>query len=225
MSYTDQKISELKDDLTSRHLSHEEIFQKHIVDGDTYFFQSVLGDKSKEYQVKSLIAGYLGVHIHEVIFVGSAKLGYSLNPKNLYREFDSKFRSTRLTKDKSDLDIAVVSNSLFNSISHSIFEYTDAFRDKWTQNEYYFGGKEDAFGVPICFKYFEYFSKGWFRPDMKPKGYEFCITKTFEQMKKELFDNFRRKTGLGIYQDWYFFKNYHINNLKALSYRVETEII
>jgi hypothetical protein len=225
MNQTDQRIQELKGDLTVGKLSYEEIFQKHIVDGNTYFFSSVISDNSKEYQTKSLIASYLGVHIHEVIFVGSAKLGYSLNPKNLYNKFDSKFQATKQNKHKSDLDIAVISNALFNNIGHNIFDYTDSFKNKWFDSEYYFGERLKEFNVPIYFKYFEYFTKGWFRPDMKPKGYEFCVSKTFEELKKELFSSFKRKTGLGIYQDWHFFKHYHINNLKALAYQVKTDVI
>jgi len=219
------KINDLKSDLVRGYLSYDEIFQKHIVDGNTFFFQSFLGDVSKEYKAKTIIADYLGVHIHEVIFVGSAKLGFSLNPRNLFNEFDSKFQMTKLNKDKSDLDIAIVSTRLFDHISKNIFDYTDAFRNKWDDNEYYNGERLNDFNVPICFKYFEYFSKGWFRPDMKPRGYEFCIKNSYEDMKRTLFENFKRKVGLGIYQDWHFFKHYHINNLKSLSYRVKTDTI
>jgi hypothetical protein len=60
---------------------------------------------------------------------------------------------------------------------------------------------------------------------MKPKGYDFCVKNSFEELKKNLFDNFKRRTGLGIYQDWYYFKHYHINNLKSLSYQVKTDTI
>lgn len=220
-----QRVEEFKIDLIKGRLTYEEIFQKHIVDGNTFFFQSHLGNIAQEYQTKSLIANFLGVSIHEIIFVGSAKLGYSLNPKNLFNEFDSKFNVTKINKDKSDLDIAIVSNSLFNNITKNIFDYTDAFKNKWDQNEYYFGDKLNDFKVPICYKYFEYFSKGWFRPDMKPQGYEFCVKNTFEELKRNLFANFKRKSGIGIYQDWHFFKHYHINNLKSLSYRVKTETL
>lgn len=222
---TKEKIADFKLDISSEVLSQEEIFQKHIVDGNTYFFEAFIKDLSKEYKIKSLIADYLGVHIHEVIFVGSAKLGFSLNPKNLFNEFDAKFALSKKNRDKSDLDVAIVSKELFESIGKHIFEYTDAFKYKWKENEYYFGDKLNDFDVPICFKYFEYFSKGWFRPDMKPKGYDFCLKNSFEELKRELFNEFKRSTGLGIYQDWHFFKHYHINNLKNLHYRVKTETL
>lgn len=225
MLSTQQKINDLKFDLLKGKLSLEEVFQKHIVDGNSYFFTTFLKDEVKEYKTKTLIADFLGVHISEVIFVGSAKLGYSLNPKSLFNEFDSKFNSTKIRRDKSDLDVAIVSNTLFNNIKKSVFDYTNAFHEKWNDNEYYFGERLEAFKVPICFKYFEYFTRGWFRPDMKPIGYEFCVKESFEELKRQLFQQFYRKTGIGIYQDWHFFKHYHISNLKNLSFRVKTETI
>jgi len=217
------RIAELKTDLIKSTLTYEEIFQKHIVDGNTFFFNDYLNDKAKEYKTKSLIAEYLGVHIHEIIFVGSSKLGYSLNPQNLFNEFDSKFKATKLIKDKSDLDIAIVSENCFDSISEHIFEYTNAFKTKWEKNDYYSGDRLLDFSVPLCYKYFEYFSKGWFRPDMQPSGYDFCVKNSFQELKRKFFVDFNRKIGLGIYKNWYFFKHYHIKNIRTLSYRVKTE--
>lgn len=219
------KIDELKLDLIKDRLSYEEIFQRYLVDGNTYFFSTFIGDTNKEYKTKSLIADFFGVHIHEVVFVGSGKTGFSLNPKNLFNEFDNKFRSSNIIKDKSDLDIAIISPNLFDALSESIFNYTDSFKNKWTENEYYNGNKLEAFDVPICYKYFEYFSKGWFRPDMKPMGFEFCVNNSYQELKRKLYIEYGRKIGIGIYKNWYFFKDYHVNNLKNLYYKVKTDII
>jgi hypothetical protein len=184
-----------------------------------------LKDLEKEYLIRSIIANHLGVHINEVIFVGSAKLGFSLNPTNLFNKFDSKYEISRINKDKSDLDIAIVSYDLFEYISKGIFNYTDSFRFNWKENEFYFGDKLTRFSVPINYKYFEYYSKGWFRPDFKPRGYEFCPKESYETLKRKIFYEFKRKMSLGIYKDWFYFKNYHINNLNTLSMRVQSEII
>lgn len=220
-----KKIDELKLDLIKDRLSHEEIFQRHIVDGGTYFFTEVIRDINKEYKTKTLIADFFGVHIHEVVFVGSGKTGFSLNPKNLFNEFDAKFRATSLTRDKSDIDIAIISSTLFDSLSVSIFDYTDSFKNKWSENEFYKGEKLKEFDVPICYKYFEYFSRGWFRPDMKPKGFELCSKGTYQELKRTLYHQYGRKIGIGIYKNWAFFKDYHMHNLKSLYFKVKTEII
>ena len=219
------RIQCLKSDLQKSTLSHEEIFQKHIVNGDNYFFSEIIKDLDREYKIKSVIAEYLGTHINEVVFVGSCKLGYSLKPKNMFNEFDFQFKQTSIRKDKSDLDIAIISSTLFDSIGKSVFNYTDSFKNKWTENEYYKTESITDFNVPICYKFFEYYSKGWFRPDMRPRGFEFCVKNSFEELKRLLYKEFNRKVGIAIYKDWFYFKDYHINNLKILSHRVKTDII
>ncbi|SKA46716.1 hypothetical protein SAMN04488128_10810 [Chitinophaga eiseniae] len=221
MNVVNDKITGFKKDVLNQYLSPEELFQRYVVDGNTYFFEHVLNDVQKEYKIKSLIASYLGVHIHEVIFVGSGKLGFSLNPQHPWTRFDSKYERTRVFRDKSDLDIAVVSRSLFENIGRGIHEFTNGFKIKWENNVY----NKNPSQIPLHYKYCEYFSKGWFRPDMKPDGFEFCIKDSFTQLKGELFTEFNRRTGLGIYQDWYYFKHYHIENIKSLALKVETTVI
>lgn len=225
MEHIQEKIADFKNDLIKENLTHEQIFQRHIVDGKSYFFHDILNDYQREYKTRSLIASYLNVHIQEVIIVGSSKLGYSLSPDNLFRPFDSKFVKSKQLKDKSDIDVAVISNSLFEDLSKRIFEYTNSFKVKWDENEYYFGHKKNLYGIPIYLKYFEYFSKGWFRPDMKPKGFEFCIKDGYQGLKSKIFSHFNRSLGLGVYKDWYYFKHYHIANIKTLSHRIKSDIL
>jgi hypothetical protein len=225
MTIIEERLVSLKNDLRSEILSMEQMFQKHIVDPQSYYFISVLGDVGKEYEIRELVAKSLGVHLNEVVIVGSAKLGYSLNPKKLYNLFDAKFKETSTIRDKSDLDIAVISPELFKDLNIRIYDFTNSFKTKWVENEYYNGEKIKVFEVPINYKFFEYHTKGWFRPDFKPKGFEFCINSTFEDLKKSIIDITGRKVGLGIYKNWYFFKNYHIENLKRLQIQMKREIL
>lgn len=165
------------------------------------------------------------MHINQVKVVGSGKLGFSLNPKNLFNPFDKLFLQTKKKKDKSDLDIAVISNDLFEFIGKSLFEYTNYYRKKWEYNEFYDVHSAKDFNVPICYKFFEYFTKGWFRLDFKPVGFDFCEEGSFEELKQKVQSLTGRKIGLGIYQDWYYFKHYHMNNLNFLKNKVKTDII
>lgn len=225
MKIIQENVDVLKADLRNGYLSYEQIFQKHIVDGTSYFFEHLLKDSYREYKLRHLVAEYLEVHIHEVIIVGSSKLGYSLSPKNAFRHFDEEFRRTKNHRSKSDLDIAVVSDRLFDNLTKRVFEYTDSFRTKWIENEYYFDDRLSKLGMPVYLKYFEYASKGWFRPDMKPKGFEFCSLDGYQSLTQKIFAEFRRKLGLGVYKDWYFFKHYHIDNIKRLSNKLKVDII
>ncbi len=225
MITTAERIDSLKTDLRNESLSFEQLFQKHIVDSQCFFFNSIIKDTKKEYEIRGLIANSLGVHINEVIIVGSAKLGFSLSPKKLYNEFDSKFNQTKIFRDKSDLDIAVISPDLFKDLNIRIYNYTNSFKFKWHENEYYNGSKLNDFNVPINYKFFEYHTKGWFRPDFKPRGFEFCTNSSYENLKKQIIDTTGRKIGLGIYKNWFFFKNYHIENLKILQTLMKSEIV
>ena len=217
-----KKIDLFKEDLLKGKLTLEEIFQKYIVDGNAYLFQQHLGDPDKEYQIKSIIADHLDVHIHEIVFVGSGKLGFSLKPKNLFNLFDEKFSQTKVNSDKSDLDIAVISSNLYNSIGKSMHEYTDSFKNKWLSNEYH---QKNEFDVPLCYKYFEYFSKGWFRPDMKPTGFEFCVINSYPKLQSKLYILLKRKASIGIYSEWHYFKHYHVQHLEHLTKLINTTTI
>lgn len=225
MTTTTERIDSLKTDLRNESLSFEQLFQKHIVDIQSFYFNTILQDTGKEYEIRELIANSLGVHINEVVIVGSAKLGFSLNPNKLYNEFDAKFNRTSVIRDKSDLDIAVISPDLFKELNIRIYDFTNSFKVKWKENEYYNGDKINGFEVPINYKFFEYHTKGWFRPDFKPSGFEFCINNTFEGLKKQIIDITGRRLGLGIYKNWFFFKNYHIENLKRLQLLMQREIL
>lgn len=219
------RINHLKKDLLNEKLSMEQLFQKHVVDIPTYFFSEILNDTAKEYKIRELVANALEVHINEVLVMGSAKLGYSLSPKKTYRDFDHIYNQTRAKKDKSDLDIAIISNDYFSDVSIKLYQFSNSYRTKWKANEYYNGAKLRDFDVPINHKLFEYHIKGWFRPDFKPIGFEFCINKTFEELKKEILHLTGRKTGLAIYKNWFYFKSYHIENLNRLQSSMKTEIL
>ena len=58
-------------------------------------------------EVRSYIAYYLNISPKEVTIVGSARVGYSLTNKEWGREF---------IPSKSDLDFAIISNSLYNDL-------------------------------------------------------------------------------------------------------------
>ncbi|MCB0725531.1 MAG: hypothetical protein KDC73_12615 [Ignavibacteriae bacterium] len=224
----DEKITLFKEDIKSQKLSPEEVFQKHIIDGNSFFYEVYQNDLDSEYKAKKTITDFLITDINNIRIIGSAKLGYSLKPNNLFKLFDAKYEETNQNKDKSDIDIAIIDDIVFERISKKLFEYTNSYSmsERWSENEYYNGNKLDRFeGIPLCFKYFEYYTKGWFRPDMKPQGFEICDNSNYEELKKIFFMNHKRKISLAIYKNWFYFKDYHLNNIKSLSFRIQSEVI
>ncbi len=218
-----QRLENFKKDVSLGKLSREEIFQKYLIDGIPYFFEEYISKPEMEGALKTEISLAFSVDLHEVITVGSGKLGFSLNPKNLFSEFDSLYSTTKLNKDKSDIDIAVISNSLYEGIGKRMYNYTGAYREKWRSNEYYSEERAKQFPVPICYKYFEYFTKGWFRPDFKPNGFEFCANGGYEDLKRSLYRQINRRVRIAIYQNWFYFMDYHVSNIKNLEIKLKTQ--
>lgn len=54
------------------------------------------------------IAELIGVHATELLVVGSAQLGYSISPKQIFKPF-----TQNNSPDSSDIDLAVVNHQLF----------------------------------------------------------------------------------------------------------------
>lgn len=223
MDIVKDKIESFKKDLVI--LEYDELFQKYVVDGESFYF-SVIDRKVREYELKILIAKYFDISVREIIIVGSSKMGFSLKPSNLFNEFDFRYKQTSLRKDKSDIDIAIVSPELFRLKLREAFDFTNSYTVKWNYNEYYTKVYADSrFDVSINYKFFEYNSKGWLRPDFKPNGFEFCVNGSYEKLKNDIFKLIGRKIGIGVYSDWYYFRSYHIENIKRLSFQAKTNVI
>ncbi len=77
------------------------IVRKHILDGIPYLYRN---DYSQYFHLKEILSEKLGVHTQDLAIVGSARTGFSLNPYHIGRAFS----------DKSDVDIVVVSDKLFD---------------------------------------------------------------------------------------------------------------
>ena len=83
----------------------EEIYNELYISGDVWLFKKLFKDNwFLQYdEFKKYIAKKLDVHYNNVGIVGSAKLGFSLNPQKDYKAFD----------ETSDVDIIIVSQRLF----------------------------------------------------------------------------------------------------------------
>ena len=199
----DNGLMKFKDDCLN--LDVELVTQKYLVDGTSSFFK-LYYDEHEEFLFKSKIASSLGVHIRDVAIVGSGKLGFSIKPEKgigvyLFKSFDEDFKKDN-TKKKSDLDVAIVSNSLFDDQLIKLYEHTDCYITAE------FNGKvKNQFG--------SYILKGWLRPDKLPIGYD--ITESIEGTKKSLSDKYKRDVNIGIYKSWYYFEKYHQNNINNIN--------
>lgn len=153
------------------------VFQKYIAFGDSYIINPDL-----YFELKSDISIKFGIHSTQVILVGSAKLGFSIAPKKRYQHFG----------DESDLDVAVVSQDLFDRLWSIAFDY-------WKVSGDWYRGTN----------FRDYLFRGWVRPDFLPPN---------TQYSKDWFEYFRQltssqkfgpfKISAGFYRSWQFLESY-----------------
>ena len=168
------RITAFKEDLDK--LSDNVMVQKHISFGESYILSS-----DQYFELKQDVSEKFRTHSSQVILVGSAKLGFSIAPEKRFRPFG----------DDSDLDVAIISDVLFDSLWAEAFEF-------WTYRRHW--ASQDAFQ--------NYLFRGWLRPDCLPS----------EESKNQWFEFFRELTGsekygrykisAGVYKSWRFFESY-----------------
>ena len=151
---------------------------------------SILGPEM-ESSLRVRISRQFDIEASSVILVGSAKLGFSPKPGQYFKPFS----------DKSDIDIAIVSEQLFTQIWHEVFEMEQA-------GEYFNFEK---------FKHYHY--RGWIRPDKVPSGSVYRRCREWWDFFSELSsleDYSRLPVRGGLYFDHYFLRQYQLTGLLGL---------
>ncbi len=122
----------------------EEVVQKHILTGSPAALT-----EAEYFTLRHEVALHFGVQPVEVVLVGSSKTGFTLHQK----PGEDRPRYSRIGSS-SDLDIAVVSSSLFDRFWNAVFEYSQlsaAFRASNESEEFrrmLFRGWVDPRGLP-----------------------------------------------------------------------------
>ncbi len=222
MNEIEKRRTSFRADLYSSKHSTEWIFHKHILNKAPYIF---LEDPDKEHELAEIIKEYFNVDYKDFMIIGSAQMGYSLNPKKNYRDF---------TKN-SDIDIAIIDSKLFSDLKQELYSYTDGLNLEWIETQIHqkpqryinmkdIDKEEQRIIYGNQFSYYKYMAKGWFRADYKPDEFEICRNgKEFSEFQRIIYDRFSRMVGLAIYESWFFFINYHVRNLDTLKLNMEVE--
>jgi hypothetical protein len=101
-------------------------------------------------------------------------------------------------KKKSDLDIAIVSELLFDKLLLELYRQSNSY----TTDNLNWGNRKS-------FAY--YILKGWFRQDFMPLN--FIISPATDLVVKKYELKYKREVNIGIYKSWYYFESYHRNNI------------
>ena len=172
-----ERLDSFKNDLTL--MTVRAIIRKHIVFGECFALNN-----DRHYDLREKVATHFSLHPNEVLLVGSGKLGFSIAPTKRYQAFN----------DSSDIDIVLISSSLFDNIWMQVFNYKSDVG--YWENEQ---------------KFKEYLFKGWIRPDMLPPSRNFDLCKDwwefFENLSKS--DDYSRfKIRAGLYKSFHFLESY-----------------
>lgn len=181
------------------------IVQKYLIDGSSFFFDNI--QKGEEFEFKKDLALSLEVHIRDIVIVGSGKLGFSIKPEKdifplfyQFKKFDFDFEGD-IEKEKSDLDVAIVSGNLFDRLLVNLYKHTKSYSVINFE-----GSNKKLFA--------NYILKGWFRPDYSPKDY--ILTPEIQAAQEKYKMKYGRKINIGIYKSWFFFEKYHQNNINNI---------
>lgn len=179
------------------------LVQKYLIENETFFFTEIRS--GEEFEFKKDIAFKLDVHIRDIVIVGSGKLGFSLKPESgvdglyLFKEFDHDYKISNY-KDKSDLDIAVISSNLFDKEIKNLYNHTNYYRKEslWKEKN----------------SLAKYVLKGRLATRFLPLG--FLLTDELNSTQEKYQMNYGRVINIEIYKSWHFFETYHQENIKNI---------
>lgn len=195
----ERRLSQFKEDLSI--LSPIQIVRKHIIFGECCILSN-----HEYFDLRSEIADHFGVHPNEVLVVGSTKLGFSVVPNKQYRLF----------RDTSDIDVALVSSTLFDEFWKEVFRYEQEGGD-W----------------PEYTEFVDYFFRGWIRPDKLPESPIFPLRENWWNFFRAITNSGRYgdyKIAGGLYKSYFFLENYQkicvqecVNNLEENNADISNE--
>lgn len=196
MDEIDDLITEFKEKL-NQDFTEKDLIDRHLIFGTPYIFRD---DEGIYFTLKDKIATNFGVSCSEIYMVGSAKLGFSISPKKMWRKI----------KDDSDIDMVIISEKLFDEFWVDLLD----FRIELTSR---------SVGDDTNYKRFlEYFFKGWLRPDLFPFKYRNRNDwfNFFQSISYKDYD--KRKVTCAIFRNEHFFQKYHIQNIQNIR-KIRTE--
>jgi hypothetical protein len=197
-SWLDDAVGHFKNDLAGS--DDYQILIKYIFSSKIWYFQKYLGHDGASSnalmdELNEIVSKNFNVSFKDILVVGSAKTGFSMNPYNSLRKFD-------LGEKESDLDVAIVSNGLF---------------------DYYWQLLRNCFSVKSLVEY-DKISKGIFRgyisnhamtrvPEVRR---EFNSIKNTTTKKVAAALRIKHPINYRIYRSWFDLQDYHLAGIKQL---------
>lgn len=169
--------------------------RKYVLHGTPHVFK---GREDDYYEFRKRISNNFGIDFYEIYITGSAKLGFS------------PYKFTGFDYD-SDIDVALVSETLFGSIMERIAMFQMRFRQA-----------RDVIREPelkMYHQFLEYVAIGWIRPDKLPVSFQMRALKNewfgfFNRISYENSEAGNYKISGGIFKSYGHLERYIVSGLK-----------
>lgn len=163
------------------------------------------GDEDAYYEFRKRIANKFEINFHEVFITGSAKLGFSPFKNKLF-DLDS------------DIDVALISATLYDRIMSFIHDYQMELRE----NRKAVSDRE----LMRYHQFLEYGAIGWMRPDLLPTSFR------VDELKHDWFDYFdsishgksevgNYKVAAGAFKSYAHLERYTLDGLRSLRIKLQ----
>ncbi len=190
--------------------SLSEIVREYIFTGEPFAFQK---NPASMVKIRRHLTSRLPLAADNIFVIGSAKLGFSLNPDSYFHAFS----------DESDIDIAIVDTDLFDKVWLNLLDWhyprritgLDPINSKWAGDR-----KKDIYW-------------GWITPHkIRYEGLNFPKTlEPLRDLSAKWFDAFQsfsaytefvsRRMESRLYRSWDHALRYHVEGLRSLREFVE----
>lgn len=173
------------------------IVRKYIIHGTPFVFK---GNEDGYFEFRDHIANNYKMNFHEVLILGSAKLGYSYHKESVFSA-------------ESDIDVALVNQNLFERFCEDICDY------QYEKSKAFFTTTQEE--EKQYFRFLKYLVRGWMRPDLLPQRVK------LEAIRSEWFDFFNSisygrspvgnyiVTG-GVFKNYHYLERYYTESLLKL---------
>lgn len=180
-----------KAELNNELISDVAIIRKNLLHGNPIIFHE---DEEKYFYLKQKVANFFNVSTTKIIMIGSAKLGFSIAPKKLWKDFN----------EESDIDIVIISEEIFDLYWKELLDFNINTKVRTEQEDTNYRD------------FLEYFLKGWIRPDLFPFNYpkKDAWFEFFKSISYGKYGNY--KIAGAIFRNEYFFEKYHRRNINRL---------
>lgn len=188
--------------------SEEELLdftRRHVLHGIPYVYEGRVNDY---YDFKKILSIQFSVPFHEVYITGSGKLGFSPFKEKVF-DYDS------------DIDVALISPSLFEKIMRDISGYQMSFRR--ARNVV----REQE--LKMYHEFLEYVALGWIRPDKLPISFQMKTLKDdwfafFNSISYGKCSVGNYKVTAGVFKSYDHLESYIVSGLSDLKIKKDVRV-